>query len=55
MQKMRKKLKLFPSTFKDATLRWFMGFIALAQMHKPSIKSIETIVGQKTPRKKSSE
>jgi len=23
----KKKLKLFPSTLKDTTLRWFMGFL----------------------------
>ena len=54
------KLKLFPSTLKDAALCWFMGYLAIESQlglrcSKPLTTSIETIVGQKILKKKFSE
>ena len=51
------KLKLFPSTLKDAALCWFMGLLGnnittWAQMQQALTTSIKTIVGQKILKKK---
>jgi hypothetical protein len=52
-----KKLKLFPSTLKDATLHWFMGLpgdsiTTWAQMQQAFNNKYRTTVGPKKPRKK---
>ena len=51
------KLKLFPSTLKDATLRWFMGFLETVsplglRCKKLSIPNTGTTIGPRKPREK---